>query len=247
MKGHRMKKILLVGIATVSICGQPAIAADASAKAVAPHRFDALLNWRGFYVGAHGGYGWGHADWAVTADGFGFLQPRGLPVEITGGLVGVQIGYNLQQGAWIYGLESDFSFSALKGFSFTELDDDGYRTELSNFGTLRGRLGITTGATLWYVTAGAAFGRFKSTVGDLAPLAFDPNDSASDGMKKWGIVVGAGGEWPFAPNWVLRTEYFYVDLGKIRFSSVAPRTGNPVRANIDTAFSFVRVGVNYRW
>jgi outer membrane immunogenic protein len=243
-----MRRILLAATAIATLHGGQVLAADVPVKAATPQRTDALFNWRGFYAGAHAGYGWGHADWTVTADGFGFLDPDGLPVDTKGALFGAQMGHNWQSGAWVYGLEADFSAAKLKGFSFTAPNGDGYQSRLTSFGTIRGRLGAVAGSTLWYVSAGAAHGRLKSRVGDIeGDLSFDPLDSASDSETKWGIAAGAGAEWAFAPNWTIRAEYLYVDLGKIRFSGTDPGNGNPVRAEIDTAFHAARAALNFRW
>jgi outer membrane immunogenic protein len=252
--GHDMKRMLLVG-AAISVAGSLCLLALAAQTADVPvtkvpsaPTVQAARNWTGFYAGVHGGYGRGHADWAVTGDGFGFLDPLGLPVDIKGGLFGVQTGYNWQNGTWVYGVEADYSASRLKGFSFTGPDEDGYRNELKSFGTIRGRLGVGAGSTLWYVSAGAGYGHIKNTVGDIQDdLSFQSDLAVSNSKVKWGPAAAAGIEWAFAGNWIVRAEYLYIDLGKISFRGVAPNTGDPVLAKIDTAFHVARAALSFRW
>ncbi len=50
--------------------------------------------WSGFYIGLQGGYGFGKADFCGVFE----LEPSGV-------LAGRTIGYNLQTGSWVWGLE----------------------------------------------------------------------------------------------------------------------------------------------
>lgn len=54
-----------------------------------------VYDWTGFYVGGHGGYGWGSTG-GIEMDGF---------------LGGVQGGYNMQNGQFLIGLEGDIGLS----------------------------------------------------------------------------------------------------------------------------------------
>lgn len=97
-------------------------------------------NWSGFYLGAHGGYGWADMDYPGSAP-----HPIGAPrPDLEGGLVGGQIGYNHQINNIVLGVEADYSFT-----NMTETARDGnYLTqdhELSGFGSIRGRLGFASG------------------------------------------------------------------------------------------------------
>jgi outer membrane immunogenic protein len=71
----------------------------------------APFSWSGFYVGINGGYGWDTADLSNTIGTQTF--------DTTGGLVGITLGYNLQTGNWVWGLEGDIDASWLKGTSNT--------------------------------------------------------------------------------------------------------------------------------
>jgi opacity protein-like surface antigen len=63
------------------------------------------INWAGFYVGIQGGYGWGD-----TSHNFSGLNAGEW--DANGGVFGVTWGTNWQRGNWVYGFESDFSFSS---------------------------------------------------------------------------------------------------------------------------------------
>jgi outer membrane immunogenic protein len=56
-----------------------------------------------------------------------------------------------------------------------------------------------------------------------------------------GYTVGGGIEWAFSPNWSLKSEYLYVDLGDQTFSSPAGTY------TTETDFHTARVGLNYRF
>ena len=55
--------------------------------------------------------------------------------------------------------------------------------------------------------------------------------------------MGGGIEWAFAPNWSLRSEYLYVNLGDDDFT--AP--GGQFATHTETDFHTVRMGLNYRF
>src|SRR5260370_37554953 len=84
MEGSMRKVLGLVG-ATLLFAG-PALAADLAVKA--PALAGPLpAQWGGFYLGIHGGYGWGHDS--VDGDITPFSNP-----SPKGGVFGGQAGYN---------------------------------------------------------------------------------------------------------------------------------------------------------
>src|SRR5580692_11320949 len=100
------------------IAAGPALGADLPLKAPPP-AVDAW-NWSGFYVGGHGGYGWGHDSFTDLNDPFFFgkfpnfaatgFDPKGF-------LGGLHAGANWQSGKIVAGLEADLSFTDIKGSS----------------------------------------------------------------------------------------------------------------------------------
>jgi outer membrane immunogenic protein len=195
-------------------------------------------NWQGLYLGGNAGYAWGNTD--VTATGPGFAGAGGVSPE--GWLGGGQIGYNVQFDWLVLGVEADLqsadiSDSATFGSgagAFTQAT-----TDIDWFSTLRGRIGYAAGPTLIYFTGGWAFANvdYGATTTTAGPTTVS---MSSDGMKS-GYTVGGGVEWAFAPNWSLKTEYLFVDLGKETFSSPAGTSTS------DTDFHTARVGLNYHF
>lgn len=172
--------------------------------------------------------------------------PFTLTTEPKGGFGGLLIGYNWQTGAFVYGWEADFSFGALKdsqsaGISAFVSDPDngqfvgnaGLTTKLDMFGTLRGRLGFAANNVLFFASGGLAYGHIKNSVTSsgatystgggvvLVPgSAFNASTSLDD--WRWGYAVGGGLEWLFAPNWIVRGEYLFLDFSGQTFLNPVP-------------------------
>jgi outer membrane immunogenic protein len=186
-------------------------------------------SWSGSYLGLHGGYGWGKFDESIVALALGKTSP-----EPDGGYGGFQGGYNWMFAPnSLFGIEVDSSFGDL---SDSKLFSNGVSTlhaKIEDLGTARLRLGyLTTPNTLLYVTGGAAYAREKTTISSAI---------ANSKVDHLGWTVGAGVEYMFAPEWSLKAEYLYADLGDYHITgSVAGATRNS-----DMTLNTVRVGVNY--
>ena len=136
--------------------------------------------WTGFYVGANGGYGWS-ADKATTSsfandDGATATSPT-ASFDRNGGFGGAQIGYNVQRGQLVFGIEADIQGAGIRGSATTSASADNgdviatgkATSSLDWFGTVRGRLGYAYDRSLFYFTGGLAFGGVK----DRLALTFD--------------------------------------------------------------------------
>lgn len=180
-------------------------------------------SWSGFYVGINGGYGFGKSTWEIPA-----VSPKPK-----GPLAGATIGYNLQTGTWLWGLEGDIAWSNMKG---SEACGAGTcETKNDWFATARGRLGYA-GWNNWlpYITGGAAFGNIKAN-----------NSAAGSGKAtKVGWTVGAGLEYAFLGNWSVKGEYLYADLGSMDCTG-CNAAGAPDKITFKT--NIVRAGINYRF
>src|SRR6202030_2964728 len=90
-----------------------------------------LSDWAGFYIGIHGGYGWG--DTKFDDDPFLNAKPKG-------GVFGGHAGYNWQYGSVVGGLEVDFSGADIKesGFIARGFTRD---VKIDELASARGRLG----------------------------------------------------------------------------------------------------------
>lgn len=211
-----MKK-LLGGIAISALLAAPASTADMRMPVKAPPPVvETVYNWTGFYFGGHAGYGWTGAEWlrlSGVLTGFdGGNPPPGIfdgapSHDMKGFLGGGQVGYNLQRGQWVFGLEASLSGSAIKGTSLGPVDDV-YTTKMGWLFLGTGRVGFAVNRALFYGKGGGAAASLKSTIFDP-----DPGDvQTSARVTHYGWTAGAGIEFALT-DWVsLGAEYNYVDL-----------------------------------
>jgi outer membrane immunogenic protein len=210
-------------IITTSFAANAADLPNASYKA--PIYTPSYFSWTGFYAGINGGYGFGKASISNAFVSTGDFNTKGA-------VVGGTLGYNLQTGTWVWGLEGDLDYSANKGSTSTACVPD---CTVSNtwMATARGRLGYA-GWDRWlpYITGGAAFGNVKLEQAGI-----------SNTKTKIGWTAGLGVEYAFLANWSAKAEYLYADLGKANCG-----VGTCV-VDTDTKFktNLVRLGINYRF
>jgi outer membrane immunogenic protein len=205
-----MKKILLgtTMFAGLLMAGA-AQAADMPLKA-GPRAEPVYSSWAGFYLGIHGGYGWGDVNFDFDPDPFHNPRPRG-------GLVGGHAGYLWQWSNWVGGLEIDYSAASLKQDQ-SALVEEGeiiitatLSSKIDALGSARARLGwLWTPNLLAYGTAGVGWARSKLTSCFI-------DDCVSSAESSFGWVAGAGLEYQFANNWRLRAEYLHYDFGTVTY------------------------------
>src|SRR5262249_22783585 len=124
---------------------------------------------------------------------------------------------------------------------------------------LRGRLGWTPSAPLLlYATWGLAYGHTSTSVSfaEIASLfsGFNANAAASVDAWRTGWTVGGGFEWMFAPQWSVKAEYLYYDLGTVTvnntitaFSGSTPFFGATIASEANYRGSIARGGINYHF
>jgi outer membrane immunogenic protein len=225
------------------------------------------INWTGFYLGAHAGYGWGMGDMSVdplpSAAAFVNLAPTTFDPDMDGFVGGVQLGYNHQSGIWVFGLETDFSGTTLDGSSTLSpiIQNDGtpfpgagnhvtVSQDIDWMGTVRGRIGFTpTCRLLLYATGGLAYADVNFS-GDTEFRPFGTvNYPASSSETKVGWTVGGGAEIALNQHWSLKFEYLYYDLGDNSFTANATPALPPfqVRYNWETRVHTVNAGINFKF
>lgn len=235
-----------------------------------------VYNWTGFYIG--GNAGWiGSADNTLsntgTDTGLGGLGTGlaigEIPVSLsdfnTSGFIGgAQAGYNWQLSPmWVWGVEADIDWAdAKKDFSTGPITVLGHVPTTTDFsrdldwlGTVRGRIGITpTGPFLLYATGGFAYGQTKvgnaficPTCAPAASTEVGTANTASNVSTGW--TAGGGLEWAFAPNWSVKAEYLYVDLGS-HSSTITYTYGantSSLTSTVQDHENIVRAGINYKF
>ena len=175
---------------------------------------------------------------------------------------GVQAGYNWQAGNFVYGLEGDINYNGwnnntailyalappLVGTFATAVN-----TRLNWFGTFRGRIGVAASPTIMiFGTGGLAYGQVKSSTAGVFSAAGDTYAGTASSTRA-GWTVGGGMEWMFAPDWSLKWEYLYIDLGKLNYADgcIAACGAFAVPQAYATSVQFreqvARVGINYHF
>jgi outer membrane immunogenic protein len=206
------------------------------------------------------------------------LATANVPAKINGFIGGGQIGYNWQfANSFVVGLEADiqgvaasngstlvFSQAAVAGFPANPIDQNLSSTRrLDYLGTVRGRLGFTITPTLLvYGTGGLAYGQTKSSTSitqivENAPALPDHYSSfGSFSNTRVGWTAGGGIEWLFAPNWSVKAEYLYYDLGSVTYGLSPLQNFNPAgtlftsgapAARTRFTGNIVRAGLNYHF
>jgi|HubBroStandDraft_6_1064221.scaffolds.fasta_scaffold52143_2 outer membrane immunogenic protein len=253
-----MKSYLIGGIALLTLCAAPAMAADMSVKAMpAPAP---VASWTGFYIGINGGGAWGSVDPSVRDIGpDSFFAGANVPAVTTngsqsfnmsGGLAGGQLGYLFQAGRAVLGVEASFDWSSLKGtaangptvYPVTAPTTFSWNLRGSSdfMATFLGRIGFDMGQWYPYLTGGAAVARLKYTASYID--TFYPsisNNSFASTQVGW--VVGGGAEWRVTQNWMLRGEYLHTEFdsfGGNGLIACTPGVGNCVGAGFSTTFAF---------
>ena len=209
-----MKKCLLAGVVigavTVALTGS-VVAADMPVPGASTVIPVPVYSWSGFYIGLHGGWGFGNAhlsnNTAIELDDH----------ATNGGLVGGHIGYNWQMGySWLIGLEASGTWSDVKKTVTDPLDafpNDRWTTEVKWLATVTPRIGATISNWMWYLKGGVAFaGIDHSFVSPVGPQSFDISSTTV------GWTAGLGGELLLG-NWILGVEGNVYGFGSFNVNS----------------------------
>jgi outer membrane immunogenic protein len=180
-----------------------------------------------------------------TPFGFAAAASSGVAkLDQSGFVRGGQLGYNYRLGpAFVAGLEADFQGAGIRGegghAGFSQVGPDlsgavdtaygagAVTAAVDWIGTLRGRLGyLATPTVLLYATGGLAYGGVRASAthdlgfSDDTPTIY-PTFGGRGGSSgaRVGWTAGGGAEWAFAPQWSIRAEALYYDLGAVSVAS----------------------------
>ncbi len=219
-----MLKLLLASIASVGLFGASAVASDLPTKAP-PYTPTAApsYNWSGLYVGANFGGGWTSGSLNIPGNNF----YGGISELIGGG----QVGYNVQAGHLLFGVEGDFDWASFDhpAIPFPTLGSVSQHW----IGTVAGRVGIVNDRWLVFGKLGGGW------VGSSASLNA-PGGSWSGSNTSAGWLVGGGIEYGFKAHWTVSLEYDY--LTQSNWSST---TVPAVALNADV--QMIKAGINYKF
>jgi outer membrane immunogenic protein len=242
----KLKQLFSSTIASLLLTG-PSFAADLpNPKAPPLYAPPPIFTWTGFYVGGQVGYQWttessgtiyGIAPGAVLGGNPNYNQ--------AGVIGGGHIGYNYQINQIVLGIEGDVEGASFVGSGPYHTGAYRVKTEINCEASIRGRLGYAWDRLLIYGTGGAAFADVKDsyTAYNAASAAVGYDYLTS---TRTGWTVGGGLEYFFRPNWTIRGEYRYTDLGT-RNDVLLASSGGTLGANRHETFNSARIGVSYHF
>jgi outer membrane immunogenic protein len=199
-----------------------------------------------------------------------------LSLRNSGFIGGGQVGYNLQfANSWLAGIEADIQGTGARSSAgairilpvagippsiLQAQSNISVNNAVDYLGTVRGRLGfLLTPTLLVYGDGGFAYGGVHEGV-DIVVTAPPTGEGTSPAFGSFtntrgGWTAGGGLEWMVSPNWSVKAEYLYYDLGKVTFGagglthfSAGPAlfTDLPVAS---TRFNghIIRAGLNYHF
>jgi outer membrane immunogenic protein len=229
MKKVSLALVLAAGAAMQFAPLQTAAAADLGGYKDTPY---VVMPWQGMYLGVNGGAAWGSSKVDDNFDYHGDPYMNGS-AKSSSGLYGGQIGYNVQQGHAVFGLEGDIGYLGLKAqgddkycrYGDCRPDEHNisgkYETSGGLYGDITGRLGYATNRVLFYGKGGVAFldANLKTHYDGYSfgnqvqnhnvPFDFDHSET----MVGW--TVGAGTEVAISPSWSIKAEYQHFDFGSM--------------------------------
>ncbi|MGD0640707.1 MAG: outer membrane beta-barrel protein [Roseiarcus sp.] len=269
-----IRRFALGTLTALGLAGVAAAADLPTSKPAAPPPYAPQISWTGFYFGLNGGWIGSSGDNVSNtgADtgpgGLGAALaagqiPRQIGIGQSGGVFGGQVGYNWQfSPTWVGGVETDLDWASPQG-SASAVHTGGlgsapfttnFSRALEAVGTVRARIGfLATPTFLLYGTGGLAYGETKIGSSFVCPTCSPPTSTeatTANSNTGWsaGWTLGLGGEWKLAPNWSVKAEYLYVDLGSrsdtIAYTYPTANTST-LTSKADTRDNIVRVGVNY--
>ena len=213
-------------------------------------------NSSGFMGGGQIGY-----NWQIAGFGVGSGIVTGIEADIQG-----IAGSGGTASRWT-AAATDATYPNANFSPYSLLGNQYGQSNLQYFGTVRGRIGILAMPTLLiYGTGGLAYGGVSASIQntvfwrDMGVNSYNylvtGNGSLSNTLVGW--TAGGGLEWMILPNWSLKAEYLYYDLGNMAGSIVNTYAGfgdAAGQAGVSSATNYsgrvsgnlVRAGVNYHF
>jgi outer membrane immunogenic protein len=253
-----MKYFTIGGIALLAIGLEGTAARAADMPVTAPPPPVVVANWTGCYAGLSAGASVGKshqtavAETAAIRGGALVLPGAGATLgahHLTGFIGGAGLGCNYQAGAWVFGVEGDWSVTNKEGQSSEPINFPNWiaSTKERWLATARLRLGYTVwDKSLLYVTGGGAWTKVD-ILSALIPggpglASFTQTD------QRAGWTAGIGWEYALGYGWSVKSEFLYV-----KFDTWRTFTGGAIPANVFAPREvkledfIVRAGMSYKF
>jgi outer membrane immunogenic protein len=187
-----------------------------------------VYDWTGFYVGLNGGGSFGRM--VATSDVTNISSGSNL----SGGLVGGTVGYNLQTGdPFVVGMEGDLDWADIKGTTPATICAPGCELKIPWLATARLRFGYALfDAVLPYVAGGAAIANLS------AQIAGAPLGTATTTNLGW--TLGGGVEFVISGPLRAKVEYLYVNLNGFTCNTACNTVSFIEHSSV------IRAGLNYK-
>lgn len=244
--------------ATISLGGLgAAFAADLGPRAAYKAMpIATVYDWTGLYVGAHVGWAGAERSFERTFVSNGVVAlviNPGFSQHANGFAGGGQIGFNRQTGNLVWGLEAEFTGTALHSSTTVAvptvpLITQTYDVNVDWTASLTGRLGYAWDRWMVYGKGGAA--AMQETYALRAPgLVLPDSPYLNAGVARLGWTVGAGVENAFLDNWSWKAEYSYMrfDGNDSITNTMSVSTNTGITSHTDVNLHFVKAGINYRF
>ncbi len=231
-----MYRLLLIALL---MSAQPALANN---WALRPS-LDAQADWSGAHFGAFGGAAVsnGKADigdfWGslIPLDVEYGLFPQSIDGNTAGILGGVSVGFNVQSGNIVWGVEGDIGYAdANIAHDYSRIDNvptspfpgvstnTRYETEFGTIGTLRLRGGYAFGNSLLFASAGLAAGQVRNRFELALPeIGYQSPDWSSSGTKL-GYTLGMGFEQKLTNRFTAKLEMLFINLDDDEIAGTDP-------------------------
>jgi outer membrane immunogenic protein len=238
----KLKHILLSTAALLPMT-ITAYAADLPSRYPPPVAPAPIFTWTGFYAGGQVGY-----QWTTSSSGRTYFTATGAPTpgyanyNSAGVIGGGHVGYNYQINQFVLGIEGDVEGSTFYGSGPYASAAYRFLTTIDVQGSVRGRLGYAWDRLLIYGTGGVAFASVKDSYTNYASTG--GTDIITSGRTGW--TVGGGFEYFFRPNWSIRGEYRYTDLGHAN-DILANSSGGTIGDRRHETYNTARFGVTYHF
>jgi outer membrane immunogenic protein len=164
-------------------------------------------NWRGFFAGLDGLFAYhqgGVFDQAYYEHGADYIVPS------FGAGLGVNAGFNWQDGSFVYGLIADVALYS-NDESDVAVNDRQIDSSLNWMGSVRGRAGVATGLGHMFATAGVAFAGVDRS---HLYLPLPDTDSFLFDDARFGWTAGLGVERQVGDRASVKFEALYTSFGQ---------------------------------
>jgi len=143
-----------------------------------------------------------------------YWDNKDFPTTETGNGIGIRGGYNWVSGSMIFGALGEYSSASI--YTVTEIrqgsGSNSYRTgsDVSGFGSIRGRFGYTGGNWAIMGTLGIAIGQIENQYQETDGTG----EYLKEKQKTTGTVYGISAEFELNPHAVLAIDYSLYSWGK---------------------------------